>query len=139
MTRLICLPAYAAAMAAVFCLASLTPTFSNQAVAQQFWVPGNVQVYYGSSPRYSSGYATGYNRYGYTGYGYGPYGYGSSTQYGYGSSVQYGYPSSSGYSYSSGRSLHYRGVRLYDGSYRPVYNPNTTRYYSPYGYAYPGY
>jgi hypothetical protein len=131
MTRLICLPAYAAAMAAVFGLASLTPTFSNQAVAQQFWVPGNVQVYYGSSPRYSSGYATGYNRYGYTGYGYGPYGYGSS--------VQYGYPSSSGYSYSSGRSLHYRGVRLYDGSYRPVYNPNTTRYYSPYGYAYPGY
>lgn len=133
MTRLTCLPILAATMAAGLCL---MPAASNTAVAQiTFSIGGRTPSYYnGYSPRYTHGQVNGYRGYGYSTYGNGPYGYGSA--------VPYGYPSTLGYGYRSGTSYnnyYYRGVQIQGGTYSPVYRPNTTRYYSPYGYGYRGY
>lgn len=146
MTHAIHLLAIAGAMAAVFGLPPLASTASNQTVAQiTISEPGVTRSYYnGYRPRYDSRYASGNGRSGYTGYGNGPYGYGSSTTYGYRSSTPFGYRSSISYEYPSSGAygdrigtsyrLYYRGVRLRGGTYRPVYNPNNDRFYSPYGY-----
>jgi hypothetical protein len=149
MTHTIRLPAIAAAVVAVLCLASLTPTTSNQVFAQQFWTPNNAQVYYygnspvygnspyygnspvynnGYSPVYNNGYGTAYGVTGYTGYGSGPYGYGTAVQYGYPTSAVYGFQN------NPTQNLYNRAFRLQGGNYRSLYNPTNTRYYSPYGY-----
>lgn len=128
-TRLLIL---VAVMAAGLCL---TPTDSNKAVAQiTFSVRGISPSYYnGYSSGYTHGHVNAYGRHGYTTYGNGPYGYGSA--------VPYGYPSTLGYGYRSGTSYNFysRGVQIQGGTRQPVYRPNTTRYYSPYGYGYRGY
>jgi len=117
----------------------LTLAFSNEAVAQiTITVPGaNRSHYNGYSSYYNRGYEGGYVQHGYTGYGGGPYGYGSTT-YGYRSTAPFGYRPSAEYGYrgSTSRSLYDRRLRLHGGtgSYRSIYIPPTTRYYSPYGY-----
>jgi hypothetical protein len=135
MTHPIRLPAVAVAAVAVFCLAFLTPTASSQLFAQQFQTPGNAQVYYyGTSPYYGNSpvdinrYGTAYGGAGYTGYGNGAYGYGTPAQYEYPASAVYGFRS------SPTQHLYNRAFHLRSGTYRSLYNPTTTRYYSPYGY-----
>jgi hypothetical protein len=134
-------------MVAAFCLVALTPTASKEAVAQGIRVTGITYPYYGYSGGYNSGYGTGYGGYGYNGNVYGGYGHNGNVYrgygysgygngpYGYGSSGAYGYPSYGGYGYgnSTTYTLYYRGARLQGGTYRPIYNPNDTRFYSPYG------
>jgi len=138
MTSTIRLPALAGAMAAAFCLATLATTGSNKAVGQVFVVPGSTYSYYnGYGPTYSSAYGPAYSSgveyRRYTGYGYGPYVYGSSSAY--------GYPYSSGYAYrrATSNSVFYSGLRVYGRSYQPIYVPNNTTYYSPFGVRYWGY
>lgn len=138
MTQLIRLPKYSAAMAAVFCLATLAPTVSNEAAAQTIRVYGSTHGYNGYGQGYNSGYGNrhsgyshnsgyGYNsRRGYTGYGNGPYAYGASSPYmrpGL-STDRYGYRSGASYGF------YYRGLRFGGGNYIR----NNARYYSPYGY-----
>lgn len=109
--------AFAGAMAAVFCLTTLAPTRSNEAVAQST----AAQAYYnGYGAGYYRGYESAYGNNGYTGYGSGPY----------------GYPLSTGYGYRNGsyNSLYNRALRLHGETNRPIYSPNTARFYSPYGY-----
>jgi hypothetical protein len=138
MTHVIRLCVFAGALAAVYGLPPLASTTSNQAVAQiSIVVPGVNRSYYnGYSPHYNRGYLSVYGRRAYTGYGSGPYGYGSPTMFGNRSTTRFGNQYSRVYGYQRGtsQSLYYRGVRLHGGTYQPIYNPNTTRYYSPYGY-----
>lgn len=136
MKHIIRLPTFATAMAAVFCLAILAPTASNEAVAQTIRVYGSTHYYNGYGAGYNSGYGNGYSQYGYsqyghggrgyTGYGNGPYAYGSSGRYihPHASTDRYGYRNGTTYS------LHYRGLHFGGGTYIP----NNARYYSPYGY-----
>ena len=138
MTFTIRLPAFVGAMAAAFCLATLAITASNEAAAQVIVVPGSTYSYYnGYGPVYSSAfgpaYTSGYGYRRYTGYGYGPYVYGSSSAYGYPSSGGYVYPR-----FTSNRVFH-SGLRLHGGAYQPIYIPNNTMYYSPYGFGYRGF
>lgn len=126
-------PVLVAAMAATFCLATYSPSGANKAAAQ-----GIGSAYYSQSNwNYNNAYrvygsgAYGTRAYGYSGYGNGPYGYTRSTL-----SV---YPSYGNYYRSDANYGRYYGGMQFDGrSYRPVYSPNTTRYYSPY-YGYGGY
>jgi hypothetical protein len=162
MTQTIRFPALAGAIAVALCLASLTPLASNEAVAQGIRVSVPIQTHYGTGYNRYSGYGSGrygvggYSSYvsrGYSGYGYGGYGgysyrasaYGAPSRtysgygngpYGYGSPAVYSSPSYSGYGYSTAPSynLHYRGLQYQGGSYRPLYNPSQSRFYSPYGY-----
>ena len=135
MRHILRLCVFAGAMAALFGLPPLASTTSNQALAQiTVVVPGVNRSYYNG---YSSHYNRGYVQHGYTVYGNGPYGYGSTT-YGYRSTAPFGFRSSAGYGYRHGtsQSLYYRDLRLHGGTgtYRRIYIPPTTRYYSPYGY-----
>ena len=112
MTRLLLWPAV---MAAGACL---TPPTSSDAEAQiTISVPGFTRSYYNG---YSSSYPA------------------PSAQYGYPSS---GYPYSGGYGFRTGNSYStfYSGAYSRSGRYRPVYVPQSTRYYVPYGYGYRGY
>ena len=161
MTQTIRFPALAGAIAAALCLATLTPSASHEAVAQGIRVSVPIQTHYGSgyngygSGRYGVGGYSGYESRGYSGYGYGGYGgqsyqagaYGAPSRiysgygngpYGYGSPAVYSSPSYSVYGYSNAPTynLQYRGLQFQGGAYRPVYNPNQTRFYSPYGYRY---
>lgn len=117
----------AGAMAALYGLPPLPSITSNQAFAQQTFVVPRVSRSYNAYSSPYRGYQGGYVQHGYTGYGSGPYGYGSTT---------YGYRSAAPYRYGTSQSLHYRGLRLHGGTatYRRIYVPPTTRYYSPYGY-----
>ena len=148
MTNTIRFPALAGAMSAALCLATLAPPAANEALAQGIRVSIPIQTHYGSGYSRYSGYGSGrygsggYQSGGYRGYGYGgyggiPYGYTGygSGPYGYGSRA-YAYPSYSGYGYGIAPTYHfqYRGLQFQGGAYRPVYNPNQTRFYSPYGY-----
>jgi len=148
MTQTIRLPALAGAMAFALCLATLTPTSSNEAAAQGIRVSVPIRTYYGTGYNRYSGFGSGqygvggYPSAGYRGYGYGGYGgqtygytgYGNGP-YGYGSPAVYTYPSYSyGYRIAPTYNLQYRGLQFQGGAYRPVYNPNQTRFYSPYGY-----
>jgi hypothetical protein len=128
----------AVATAAAFCLATLVPTASNEALAQGIRVTSNAQSYYnGYGAGYNSGYQNGYgiNSYGryatsgngYTGYGNGPYGYGSSGMFAYPSAGLFGYSNRTTYG------LDYRALRYEGGTYRRIYAPDNTRYYNPYG------
>jgi hypothetical protein len=153
MTQMIRLPALAGAITAALCLATLAPTNSNEAVAQGIRVSVPVQARYGMGYNRYSGYGSGrygvgsYQSAGYRGYGYSDYGYGGyggqaygysgygNGPYGYGSPAVYTYPSVSyGYRIAPTYNLQYRGLQFQGGAYRPVYNPNQTRFYSPYGY-----
>jgi hypothetical protein len=136
MTRITRIFLMAAVMAAAI---SLTPSISNEAVAQiTISVPGVTRSYYNG---YGTHYrpAIGYRHSGraYSAYGNGPYGYGSAVPFGYPSS---GYPYSGGYGFRTGTSYstYFGGSYLRGGSYRPVYVPHSTRYYVPYGYGYRG-
>ena len=128
----------AGALAAVYGLPPLASTTSHQAVAQiTVVVPGVNRSYYsGYRSYYNGGYHSAYGRRAYTGYGSGPYGYGSTAMYRHGSTAPFGYQSSAVYGYPRGtsQSFYYRDMRLHGGAYRRVYNPNATRFYSPYGY-----
>jgi hypothetical protein len=138
MTQIIRLCMFAGALAAVYGLPPLASTSSNQAVAQiTIVVPGVNRSYY-NGYSYNHGYQSMYDRRAYTGYGRGPYGYGSPTMFRNRSTAPFGNQYSRAYGYQRGasQSLYYRGVRLRGGTYQPIYNPNTTRYYSPYGYGY---
>ena len=158
MTQTIRFPALAGAMSAALCLATLALPDANVALAQGIRVSVPIQTHYGSGYNHYSGYGSGrygsggYVSRGYRGYGYGGYGgyaYGSGRgglihgytgygngPYGYGAPVTYGYSSYGDYGYRNVPSynLHYRGLQFQGGTYRPVYNPNQTRFYSPYGY-----
>lgn len=147
MTHSIRLPTFAVAMSIAFCLATLAPAASNQAVAQGNSAYGRSHAHYnGYGAGYNRVYSNGYSRYGYGSPGYGSaysrYGYSSrrytgygSGSYGYGSSRSYVYPYSSGYGYSNGTSfrLNFGGLQIGGGTYRPIYTPNNVRIYSPYG------
>lgn len=125
-------PVLVAAMAAAFCLAAFPPLEANKAAAQGI---GNAySAYYGQSNwNYNNAYrAYGPSAYGYSGYGNGPYGYTPSTLSVYPPFGTYYYRSDTNYG------LYYRGMQFDGRSYRPIYNPSSTRYYSPY-YGYGGY
>jgi hypothetical protein len=124
-------------MIAAFSLATLAPSASHQAEAQGIRARGITNAYYNGYGGGYSGYRFGYgglgygrhgsSSFGYTGFGNGPYGYRSNTLF-------FG-PSSGNYGYRGGTSydLYNREVRPYGGGYRQIYQPNTIRYYSPYG------
>ena len=127
MTRKLRLPALAGAMSAAFCLATLAPTASNEAVAQGIRVYVAQPQYNGYGAGYSSGYG---NRYGsnlYGGYGSGTYGnrYSSNPYGSYGNST-YGY-STYGYSTYGNGNYGNSGYSFRTDTYTGVGQ-------SPYGY-----
>lgn len=140
MTHTIRASTLASMLAAAFCLTTLTPLASKEAVAQFGRSPGMfTHTYYGYGGGYNNGYGYGnyvqngygyggnpYGNYGYTGYGNGPYGYGSSTVYQYPTTVRYGYPTVTPYN------AYYGNTTFGGGNYRRIYAPNYGVYYSPY-------
>jgi len=143
--------AFAGAMAAALCVATLSPLSSGSASAQELPSATVIRSYYGTDSNSYSGFGAGrygsaiyqsggYRMYGqgvyggmpqgYTGYGNGPYAYGAPVVGTYPSYYSpYGYRSVPAYSPGYGGALPFLG-RVY----RPVYNPNGARLYMPYGY-----
>src|SRR5687768_1556786 len=75
MTLTLRLPALAGAMTAAFCLATLAPTASNEAVAQGIRVYVAQPQNYGYGSGYTSGYGSRYSSNPYGSYGNANYGY----------------------------------------------------------------
>jgi hypothetical protein len=128
------LPVLTGVAAVTLCVA---PMLSNEADAQRFGPRLSNHRYYsghgGFDPagfQYGTG-GYGYSAYGTRGYGYNAYGQGP---YGYRTSGRYVTPLSGGYGRGTSYHQYNRGLFPQRRTFGSAYRPQSSRFYSPYGY-----